>query len=390
MITRIKKSWIILALFLISLAMFSVVLIYRLRFDAAQEAANGPLAAPVYEIRDMDDYQEFVNTIHQGNAYAGWQVHLCTDLDFSDMEDFQTAGLTDENILAFAGMFDGQGYTISGIQNDNPDGPAGLFANLTGTVKNLRLEDCAFSGNICGSIAAQATGEAAVLNCELKNVSTGGNTCLIAQEFSGNIWNCITCDSVLTLSLKKGTIEQCYYPDENGRFLLISSEAEDTGTQDSTDVCLALNQNLATISGYYHDMNYQRWTSTDVPNLIDAKADLLQSLTATASFGNQTFSLEGYYSCEDRCWVFAMPAGYQDTALSMTAATSLGHTEQFRRSESEEAVLYTWNDTYYPIRFFSADTIDTLYVTLRADRTLEYVHNHKLEEIPGILAKYRA
>jgi len=384
MITRNKKTWILLGLILISLALLIIFFTDKLRYESARDQ-TGAAPMPVHEIRSLEDYLEFSNSINEGNTYDGWYIRLCADLDFSKTDHFLPAGLLGDELLAFSGTFDGQGHTISGICHENPGGVSGIFVNLTGTVKNLRLQNCSFTGSVCGAIAARATGEAAVLNCELKNVSTGGDTCLVASEFSGNIWNCITTAPDLTLSLKKGTIEQCYYPDETGNYILVQTGIEHPAPTDSSSACTALNQNLAVLGGYFGSSEFCRWSDSGTPVLTDQSADLITSLTGFTEINNQSLQLDGYYSCEDRCWIFAMPTGYQNISLNLKATTSSGHIERFTRSDSEDVVLFTRNDIYFPIHFFSADTIDTFYITLRAGRTLDYVHNHKLEEIPGVI-----
>ena len=86
---------------------------------------------------------------------------------------------------SFNGYFDGQGYTISGLEITNESGEAALFTKLgrKGTVKNLVLEDCTFIGRISGAVAARIGGEYATIeNCFVKDSVT-----VKASKYAGGI-----------------------------------------------------------------------------------------------------------------------------------------------------------------------------------------------------------
>ena len=66
----------------------------------------------------------------------------------------------------FAGVFNGNGHTISGLKIENNSGPAGFFGYLVGGVENLTVKGRISSGDeSCGGIAGQLDPAAKILNC---------------------------------------------------------------------------------------------------------------------------------------------------------------------------------------------------------------------------------
>lgn len=66
----------------------------------------------------------------------------------------------------FAGVFDGNGHTISGLDIDSDSGFTGLFGYLVGEVRDLNVEGKISSGDgSCGAIAGQMNSEARISNC---------------------------------------------------------------------------------------------------------------------------------------------------------------------------------------------------------------------------------
>ncbi|MBQ8254157.1 MAG: metallophosphoesterase [Clostridia bacterium] len=88
----------------------------------------------------------------------------------------------------FSGVFDGNGHTISGMTSGSPDAPYtttsgwGIFTELSGTVKNLKLEDLYFNvgaaggekpvGGICGYIRDGAVVENVYMSGSITDVTS--------------------------------------------------------------------------------------------------------------------------------------------------------------------------------------------------------------------------
>ena len=110
----------------------------------------------------------------------------------------------------FSGVFDGNGYTIEGLRiyltdSNNPSGNSedtyvGLFANVAGTVRNLRMTNVNvtnkyyLNGNYdpyCGAIAATVSVTGIIENCSVSGTG-GSDACCggLVGYNSGNIKNC--------------------------------------------------------------------------------------------------------------------------------------------------------------------------------------------------------
>lgn len=329
-----------------------------------QNASGGNRYDPenCLEIHSVEDYLEFAKTVEEGNSYKNGYVRLCADLNFSACEDLKPIGQAEKNVI-FYGVFDGDGHTISEMHMAGPEG-AGMFAYLGGVVKNLVLKDCTFSGTQCGAIAANSY-DAGILNCIL-DVEVSGELCGVAAgSLHGNVFNCVASGDVFAGEIRSGAVENCYLK----------------GSEDVQ----ALNDYLVHLSGYYQDTDFYLWDETEAI-LSEDKEDLLENLTARFQVAGRELNLQGYYSCNDRSWCFALPAGYQGAKLTIEASTSKGGYEKFQRKHGDEEFIFTWKDHLYPIKFLSADNLDTLYVTLEKQKTLDYVHQNKYEEIPGVVS----
>lgn len=75
----------------------------------------------------------------------------------------------------FAGIFDGNGHTISNVNVTTSFGHSGFFGYLTGEVKNLNLDGAnkSFDSN-CGGVVGTLTSTARVTNC-ISNIDITGN-----------------------------------------------------------------------------------------------------------------------------------------------------------------------------------------------------------------------
>ena len=106
-----------------------------------------------------------------------------------------TATSTYNNVTtstAFAGTFDGNGYTISGVYTGTKDASApntasvqGLFGIVTGTVKNLTVSGCVTGRSVVGGVVAYLNG-GTIENCVNNAIvfSDGGNK--IGSETGGS------------------------------------------------------------------------------------------------------------------------------------------------------------------------------------------------------------
>lgn len=131
-----------------------------------------------YEIYAKEGLDWLAKTVNGGNTLSGKTVKLSADLDMTGI-DYVPAGNTIAGYSSrtFAGVFDGQGHTISNLSVASHTGvysAAGLFGTITGTVKNVKLANVNISsdhyaGGVVGYISAN-TG-ASVQNCSVEGGS---------------------------------------------------------------------------------------------------------------------------------------------------------------------------------------------------------------------------
>ena len=179
---------------------------------AAKEATSEELLAEGYEfaelengnwtvayvISDIEDFIKFANEVDGGNTFEGKIVKLGANINLY-AEDENGEPICVDPIgsyrfdKAFMGTFDGQGHTISGLnQNtwalDNGyyyhDCGLGLFGALVDAkIQNLTIDDAHISGEsaICGIIAACAQ------NTTFENITVKNSECADYQYYSGGI-----------------------------------------------------------------------------------------------------------------------------------------------------------------------------------------------------------
>ncbi len=108
-------------------------------------------------------------------------------------ETWNTMGRSEQSGV-YSGTFDGDGYAVSGVYINTNTGCQGLFGSITGTVRNLRVENSYISsgsGNSAGGIVAiNWTGT--VENCAFSGSVRGGNRVggIVGRNRDGIVQNC--------------------------------------------------------------------------------------------------------------------------------------------------------------------------------------------------------
>ena len=203
-----------------------IMLTSDLTFYAVWEKTNikgqGSAQSP-FQISSIGDLIYLANQVNGGNNFGGKYIQLMNDISFVSTTDWNDATSTENNFPAignyyseFCGVFDGDGYTISGIRiykggNDwTEDMNVGLFGHIGsgGTVKNLTLANARITGynNVGGIVGCNQGGT--IDNCHvLSNVAIhsentnsnyhGG----IAGRNDGDGTSVSHCTSAVTLSI---------------------------------------------------------------------------------------------------------------------------------------------------------------------------------------------
>lgn len=189
----------------------------RVQQEVSMEEADieGDKEAEVVAIRSVEDFLEFSKNSAREGYTKGKQFILETDLNLQGTE-FSPVGV-------FAGVFDGGGYEIRGLEVYSAGSNLGLFRYIQegAVVKNLsvcgslkpsgsrvniggiagvnrgQIENCRFSGQITaqealGGIAGYNEETGVILQCEnqallMGNLKTGG----IAGVNEGSIYTCV-------------------------------------------------------------------------------------------------------------------------------------------------------------------------------------------------------
>ena len=109
------------------------------------EEADGSESNP-YVIANIDQLKAFADAVNKGNSYAGKYVVLGANLDLAEIAIWAPIGNSDRGKTnAFAGTFDGKGYTVSHVNCGKAGASAGyeaigFFGVVSGTVKNLNVQ----------------------------------------------------------------------------------------------------------------------------------------------------------------------------------------------------------------------------------------------------------
>ena len=154
---------------------------------------SGSTLIPVdktWHIANLDQLKEFQSAVNGGNTFDGQTVVLDVGIDMASVENWQPIGNASEK--KFAGTFDGQNHTISGLKITGGS-YVGLFGYLgAATVQNVALVGANVSGvKRVGALVGQIAGNATIKNCSLDATSSvagsDSNTGGLIGEASGSI-----------------------------------------------------------------------------------------------------------------------------------------------------------------------------------------------------------
>lgn len=171
--------------------------------------------ATEFTISSEEELLAFAEMVNEGKDFEDKTVTLANDLDLSEYNWKPIGANTsskDERMI-FAGTFDGGNHIISNLKiefrtDDTSSNPvyirAGLFGTLSGTVKNVKLENFSIKSSVpyLGSIAGEVYSSGQIDNCLVKgtieSVSYQNKAAVgrwiggIAGSSEGTIQNCIS------------------------------------------------------------------------------------------------------------------------------------------------------------------------------------------------------
>lgn len=146
-----------------------------------------------------------VNDLVNNNNLKSAKITLVNDIVLPEVADGESNWTP---ISEYSGTFDGNGKSISGLVIRNTT-YAGLFYNLSGTVKDLKIINPFLEGtNGCAVIDANQTSRSSIINCHIEGGSiTSGNTA------GGIVYNNNLFSNIIGCSVSNTTIKA------NGNFV---------------------------------------------------------------------------------------------------------------------------------------------------------------------------
>ena len=167
--------------------------------EANEETGAWEVVEHVFVINSLDDLKTFAASIDKGEStYVASTIKLNEDINLYEVDEngekkcFDPIG-SYRFEKAFEGIFDGQGHTISNLNQTTwalnngyyyNDCGLGLFGALVGaTVKNLIIDNASISGQsaLCGVVASYAE------NTTFENVTVKKSQCADYQYYAGGI-----------------------------------------------------------------------------------------------------------------------------------------------------------------------------------------------------------
>lgn len=185
----------------------------KLTLDDYWGTKDGKSEAKAFEISDATGLNLLSNHVSRGADFSGYYFKLNGNVTYSDTTDWNNASSYEHNFepignyaagICFAGTFDGQGHTISGIriyENDDfdTDDNIGLFGYISGgTIKDVILSDARITArDNVGGIVGYMTGSSTVQNCNVSNtvaihsaVTSNYHGGIVGNLFGGTVTNC--------------------------------------------------------------------------------------------------------------------------------------------------------------------------------------------------------
>lgn len=196
--------------------LFALVLLTASSAWAQFSGGSGTSNAP-YQISRTEDLDRLATDVNNGTSYSGTYFVLTQDITYNTSTDaWNDATSMANNFTAigtesqpFAGIFNGQNHTISGIRiYSNSNSYQGLFGNNSGTVRNVTIANTRITGNsYLGGIAGNNTGT--IENCRVMNdvmihtAATSGIDYLggiAGKSLNGTISNCVSSVQITEVS----------------------------------------------------------------------------------------------------------------------------------------------------------------------------------------------
>ena len=166
----------------------------------------------VVSIYTAEQLSAFRDNVNKGNTYKGYTISLMSDIDLDNI-NWLPIGPSADSMNKFSGVFDGNNHTLYNLRVEQGAfyHAAGLFGALSGTFKNLNIENAYVSSISSGSATDNGTAVVAgsiytngtIENVNVNNATVLGNryVAVVSGYVYGNILDCTVTNSTVTATM---------------------------------------------------------------------------------------------------------------------------------------------------------------------------------------------
>ena len=166
-------------------------------------------ASKIYGIINEKGLENLATWVNGGNSFSGFTFKLMRDVNLSSSFNVPIGTGNGDSGKPFAGTFDGDGRTISGL-NATQSGYVSLFENVTGTVKNLTVSGNASKSGIVYYLHGTIENCVNKVNVSSTDMHAGGVVCLM---YTGSIIkNCINLGTITGTDYVGGIVASMINP----------------------------------------------------------------------------------------------------------------------------------------------------------------------------------
>lgn len=342
-------------------------------------------------IQDAKEFLKFAESVNDGMTYSGQYVDLMTDVDLQIMTEGIHIGIADSE-CQFHGIFNGNGHQIQNLNINRPDGEAGLFVNLGGTVCNLSVANGTIKGLVSGAIASSTNSEAVIANCYNWALVTGEMAGGITGKNKGTIANCANDMSAGTALLvgdsSGGVTEYCYNGSGSEYTYYCNNRGDETPPENVGSALDSLNHRIGGLSQLYPVSNWQIWEMQGEQLVLTTQAaDTIEEAWLAIETAGQGRKIAGYYSENEDAWCFAIPEGSQVTEWNTEVITKLENEDSWKNSIDTTDTSYVFAGIDYQFKYLINDTIPSVFVDTNEENSdgLSYLQDNKENELKGNL-----
>ncbi len=348
-----------------------VTIFFMLRYDRERSDGNlrgKGIKSDPYLIENLEDYLFFTSQFDiYESPYHNCYVKLTEDIVLDESDCDSVIG-NDELEIYFAGVFDGDGHSISGLRDSGDY--AGLFPVLMGSVHNLRVVDCEFSGRWAGGIAAEVLEKGNISNCYVQGMIISGKSAAgICALNSGYVDNCICCCDVPAVGYTDD--------DERVRYIYELSD-KNNGSESLAD---ELNRNICFLNPEYA---YNGWkTENGEIYLSDIKNEEIDKVSVSVKLSGRTVDFGAFFSLPQRRWILPLPQSFTMDEYQIKLHFTDGKTGQTRMRGDDPGFIFEGESYDLDIRPY--DDVYTLMVEFYDNQELSSLDTSKLLYKDGAL-----